>query len=286
MVSHTADQIDAIQSMLRKECYYRSEDYLQNYRFDFQLATSTKQQRAKLVDWCHKVTDYYQMDRDLAAIAVTNFDRFVSSRRNLLLDPQKVQLAMMTSLYTTIKINSRGSMKLKVITMMSKRRHNEKEIVEMEQDMISAVAWHLNPPTAMSFVRCFLSIISLDIIPEFQREIILHHSKLQLELSLREYCFALLDPSYIALGAFSNSLEVADRCAKEKCLHMLSIVSGIDVKSQTFKSVQDALLNIAKEERIALKKKSNFITEIDPTLAQSSASESICNSPRCIVSYN
>jgi len=293
------DYLDTFQSMRRQEQNYRSIDYLGGEHFqkdhDSLLLLNIKNRRSKLVDWCYQVTDYFQLNRDLVETAITNFDRFVSSRSDVVLDQQKFQLAAMTSLYTVIKIHApkKNMMKLKNISVMSKNRYSEKQIADMEQDMIQAAGWYLNPPTSLLFVRCLLCIlVSASVISVSQSEIVLQYSKIQVEMSLGEYYFVCFEPSYIAVAALANSLELMQLHGykieyKQPVLLILFNISEIDVNAVVFRTVQTALFDTFKDKNIIKAKESSSAAPLGGGIAPSTTTASetpICNSPRSIVS--
>ena len=120
--------------------------------------------RFNMVDWCYRMIDFCLLNRETVAIAMNFVDRFVNTDRGkaYLLNTSLYQLVTVTALYTAIKVHEIQAIDLQSLSDISDGTYSLKQIEEVERKMIDALQWRMNPPTAMSFVRCFVIAISPD----------------------------------------------------------------------------------------------------------------------------
>lgn len=238
-----------IQAMRRQEKHYRSEDYTHYFDDVTDSEGDIEQWRFGLVDWCYTVADYLQVNRDTVAIAIINFDRFLSTRRNNAsnIDDEILQLAAMTCLYTAIKMHEPEVLDPKAVSTLSGRFFTEQQIVDMEVEIVMTVQWRLNPPTPMSFVHCFLSTIPD--LTDIERQTILQLTKHQVEMMVKEFQFVYSDASSIALAALSTSMEAVIRdFHPEESLQTISKIYNIDISARTNMIFQEKIIWISLKE--------------------------------------
>jgi Cyclin, N-terminal domain len=117
--------------------------------------------RCIMVDWCYRMIDYCHLNRETVAIAINFVDRFVNSYKGkeYLINNTLYQLVTVTALYTAIKIHEMQSIELQSLTNISNGTYPLEQIEETEREMIKTLKWRMNPPTAISFVRCLLDAV-------------------------------------------------------------------------------------------------------------------------------
>jgi hypothetical protein len=167
--------------------------------------------RYNLVDWCYRMIDFCHLNRETVAIAMNFVDRFVTSEKGTtyLSNSTLYQLVAMTALFTAIKVHEIQAIDLQSLSNISKGTYSLKQIEEVERILIDALHWRMNPPTAMSFVRCFVEAIS----PHFQlsaqaKEKILYLSRVQTEYAVFDHDLIENKMSTIGFCSLLNALPV------------------------------------------------------------------------------
>ena len=108
--------------------------------------------RAQMAAWCYQVVDFCHFRRETAAIAMSYMDRFMSIS-NQTDDRSYYRLACMSSLYLAVKIHEASAMDPQFVAKLSHGAYAPKDIERMENVLLKALQWRVNPPTAMAFAR-------------------------------------------------------------------------------------------------------------------------------------
>jgi hypothetical protein len=165
--------------------------------------------RFVMVKWANTVSDYCNYSKETVAIALSCLDRFVSTKsgQHILLDRHLFQLAAMTALYTSVKINEEEVMDPDTVSALSRGVHSKDAIIEMESKMLTAIQWKVHPPTSMSFVRMILDLVSSDYLTDSVREVIIEKTRPDVETIINEYDFCTYNASLIAFACILNTIE-------------------------------------------------------------------------------
>jgi len=279
-VDQEEELMATVHAIRQQEEIYTPDDYLQNMRnsnkkegennnpFDDFLPID-EDWRSKIVDWCYTVSDRCELDRNTIAISMNIFDRFMSiitietccdgggSNQYCNRGVLYYQLAAMVCLYTAVKIHEPVALEPKVISLMSRNVYSAEEVVEMEQTILHTVQWRLNPPTPMSFVHYFLSMIPTDIVDPKEideYDVILELTKQQIELGIKDYCFVGSYASCMALAALTNAIQAiksttAISSSKFKLKEIISnIITNNNMCSESFILYQDYMWNSSLKE--------------------------------------
>jgi len=206
--------------------------------------------REKMIEWCYQMAEFCKFDGETVAIAISYLDRFVGNTEigsHALYDLSIFQCAAMTALYTAVKINEPAVINAKIVSNLSQGTYTEEQIERMEFNMLQALEWRVNPPTAIAFVRQFLEILPSNILcDQGTRDTIYEISKYQIELALRNSRFLGVKNSIIALASFMNALEsirYLDRRAVEFIERNIPHVLNVDLCSKKFMDAQIVLYN-------------------------------------------
>jgi len=218
--------------------------------------------RCKMVEWCYSISDHFELDRDTVAVAMHIFDRFMSIITTKIRDEEEnsqgvvyYQLAAMVCLYTAVKIHEPVAFEPEIISLMSRGVYSEEQVTDMEQTILHTVQWRLNPPTPMSFVHCFLSMIPTEIIhPKTDEyDVILELTKHQIELGIKDYSSVVSHASSMALAALTNAIQSIKSITTISTLkfRLEEIISNIITDSnmcpESFILHQVSLRNLAKK---------------------------------------
>ena len=116
--------------------------------------------RYKMSQWFYQVVKYCQLNQGTAQLCISNLDRFLSMHPYYLKDREDYQLAAISALYLSIKINNSVKLDMKFLGMLCRGRYKHKDIAAMEQTILHCLGWKVNPPTSIFFVDRYLSLVS------------------------------------------------------------------------------------------------------------------------------
>jgi hypothetical protein len=114
-----------------------------------------------MFNWACTVTDNFQIDREVIAIAFSILDRYVEIeyRSECIVDREDFQLFAMVSMYMAIKTSlSQRKMSVEVLIDMARGFYTHQDIVVTERDILAALDWHVNPPTGIGCCRLYIQL--------------------------------------------------------------------------------------------------------------------------------
>lgn len=119
--------------------------------------------RAKMLDWCSKMVDYFEIDRNTVAVAAYYQDRYLGTvmgeaARN---DRALFRVVSVTSLYIAIKLRvpHRWNVTSHAFAQLCQGSVSGEEINDMETNILFALGWYVNPPIPMEYSEAFLDLI-------------------------------------------------------------------------------------------------------------------------------
>lgn len=176
---------------------------------DIEELESNRSFRGTMVKWAYQILDLVNCQRETADYALSYFDRFLGSTQGsvALCDRPTFQLAFVSCLYSSVKLHEASTMSPVVFSKLSRWTYDEQEIQEMEIIILKSIEWRMNPPTALSFVRQLLGLISLVDLPITSRLAAYDLAKVQIEVVLSDYRFVCVKKSVLAVAAVMNALE-------------------------------------------------------------------------------
>ena len=199
--------------------------------------------REKMAMWTFQVVDYCNLNRHTAELAMRMMDRFLSqnndtaSPRNAstsiaqecLVDRKKYQLAAMTCLYTSIKINEAKFLDPDIIASLSRGMATPAKVVQMEGHILRALDWHIGGPTGTDVVDHLVQLLPKSVPQHVKRSIIerarcaIHQSLLDYELS------TIISPTALGYAALVHSLGGLDEWNRTQYIDRDAIVADTDV---------------------------------------------------------
>lgn len=168
--------------------------------------------RTKMATWSYQVVDFCKFNRETVAISMNLLDRYMSTiaAAPAKADRKIYQLAAMTALYTAIKIHEPEAVEPKLISFLTRGAYTPCEVEQMEMELLTALSWRMNPPTALSFIRLFLDLITDTALDEATVETLYELAKFQTELAVTQYDFLSIHPSAVGYCALINSLKLME----------------------------------------------------------------------------
>ncbi|KAL7540235.1 hypothetical protein ACHAWF_006626 [Thalassiosira exigua] len=215
-----ADDAATLAIMLEQEVTaYACRDYLSCHD-GFDCSRITPRNRAAIVDWCHAIVDRIQCERANVAVAMNILDRFVGApgSEEFLRDRLKYQLAAVTSLYISLKLNEQVTLGSDGFAVLSEGAYDVDDIEETERLILRRLSWRVNPPTSDQVGRRILQLLSP---PGATRELMSEILVEQAEESVRDIRLSSQRPSTIAMAAILNALEHVSDKACDRMLKRL-----------------------------------------------------------------
>lgn len=119
-----------------------------------------------MVTWIQQVQTTLSLSPDTVFIAMSIFDRYLSSGKGnstrVLKEQSKFQLAAITAFYTSIKIHEPIVLGLDMLLVLCRNAYSEADFITMELDILTAIEWRVSHHTAMDAARTLLELILVD----------------------------------------------------------------------------------------------------------------------------
>mmetsp|Transcript_19066 Transcript_19066/g.22036 ORF Transcript_19066/g.22036 Transcript_19066/m.22036 type:complete len:430 (-) Transcript_19066:116-1405(-) len=175
--------------------------------------------------WMYKVVDYYSYDRNIVAIALNFFDRYLANSQTLSsfaslshddasMKNERYELVTATSLYLAIKLfgprkERNENLLLRSFVLMSDSRFQDTHITNMESQMLNALKWKVHPITSQDFVHCFLQFLCQNnaLLSEANQNDLIDLSIYIVELIAMDSQFSFDTPSTIACACIALALK-------------------------------------------------------------------------------
>ena len=187
-----------------------------------------------MTQWAQQVGQYCHYQPETIYTAMTLLDRFLMTTsighddHHVVCDREHYQLAAMTAVYLSAKINEPCVLDVATIAAFSHGIYTPARITAMERTMLTALAWKVHPPTPHSFVRLVLNVVlrtntdeaaaatapdvDVDVYVEEEEQSAAIHAIstrafAQIDALLDEYEFCTIPASTIAWACIVNAME-------------------------------------------------------------------------------
>ena len=175
------------------------------YNVDESIPHLNSSWREKICHWSFNVIDHFDLSREVVAVSMSLFDRFLATRGNRC-NGSTALLASLTTLHIAIKVNEVRKIKLGTLANLSRGQFGPRHIEEMEWNVLTSLEWKIHPPTSMSFISHLLLLLPPQV-DDACKEEIYALSRYITELSVCDSAFVEINPSSVAFAAILNSLE-------------------------------------------------------------------------------
>lgn len=119
--------------------------------------------RAKMLDWCAKMVDYFDIDRSIVATSAYYQDRFLGTKTGEAARNNRsiFRVVSVTSLYIAIKLRvpHRWNITAHAFAQLCQGSVSGDEISDMEIDMLFSLGWNVNPPIPMEYAEAYLDLV-------------------------------------------------------------------------------------------------------------------------------
>ncbi|KAG7353465.1 cyclin-like protein [Nitzschia inconspicua] len=183
--------------------------------------------RRQIAAWVVNIMDACNYKTEYAAITMSLLDRFVHSRdgRHVLLDRSEYQLAALAALYTSVKIHCPQALSPDLVAKLSQGAFTREDVERMEQKLLFALQFRVNPPTVMDFVRSYLCMVPSESLDNQSRAVLLDLASLQAEVSVLDATFISIKASHVAFGSLMNAIESTFLDNSDFCEDIMKIIS-------------------------------------------------------------
>ncbi|KAL7538960.1 hypothetical protein ACHAXR_012497 [Thalassiosira sp. AJA248-18] len=203
---HTLECIEAMRSQedTSSSCY----NYLQSSACNNEDIDEAC--RKSMVVWCQQVQKALKLSPETVWIAISYFDRYLSSGKgksqDALENQYKFQLAAITSFYIAVKIYEPVELDVATLAKLCKGYYAESKILSMETDILFALEWRVSCPTPMDFVMHLLELL-----PEkISTEGLLVASQKHVEHTSTDFYFTFCKPSVVGASCLASCLAGTD----------------------------------------------------------------------------
>jgi hypothetical protein len=250
-------KMDTLQVMLRQEDSYVTGDYLHQQRepetANGPLHHVDANCREMMATWAYSVIDYCDFQRETVEVSMSCLDRFLLTEygRSALEDRDLFQLAAMTTVYTAVKLHETAALDLDFIAHLSRGAYSQDMVETMEETLLYALKWRVNPPTALAFVRQYLEL--LPCVDERVRQSVYEVARFQTELAVKEYWFLTVKASALAYCALLNALEsheIEDRILNQ-AFYVLEEVTGLAFHCGQISTIRNRLLKALSNQPVS-----------------------------------
>jgi len=190
----------------QEDMIYSKVDSLQQFNASDVIDAGCRKQ---MVQWCYEVVDFCELSHNSVEIAMSYFDRFLSTSqgRCALNDKGIYQLACMTALYTAVKVHEPICLDPSLLSNLSQGLYSPEQFEAMEKCILSALQWRMNPPTTREFLRLYLDCIPLTNLSSDERDCLLKEASAQAELAVADSSMIATKASTIAFYALLVAMQ-------------------------------------------------------------------------------
>ena len=224
-----------------------------SYRYDIYWCSSHEVQldsqlnvswREKICQWSYNVVDHFDLPRELVAISLDLFDRYMATIGNQC-SGNMALLASLTTLHIAIKIHAEKRIKISTLASLSRGQFGPQHIEEMEWQILSAVGWKLHPPTLFALITHLLMMVPNDTHHSVRKELF-ELSIYMAELSVCDSYFVRVKASTVAFAAILNVIDELpysrfSASARESYLRDLAECFGLDRRSTSVIAARERL---------------------------------------------
>mmetsp|Transcript_21275 Transcript_21275/g.30456 ORF Transcript_21275/g.30456 Transcript_21275/m.30456 type:complete len:415 (-) Transcript_21275:60-1304(-) len=245
----TGELVDQTLVLLEQENspHYKCRDYLHSNSSSSKESRVSAEARAKVARWLADIVDYFSLQRQTVAMAMSYVDIFVSLRHERRASEArrsvtKFQLLALVCLSIATKSLEVAHLDVETLVTASQGCYSADDIREMEIIVLNALQWRLCAPTSLPIAHRAIALLT-KVIPRLKNEAnkrssvtscLVEFTRLQLELAVTDYTSSVLrKPSTVALASILNSMDLLDFDNRERTAfsRVVSELTGLDIHS-------------------------------------------------------
>ncbi|XP_073340381.1 G1/S-specific cyclin-E2-like [Pagrus major] len=143
-----------LKMVIREQNYRHSKSFIQKH------PSIQPKMRSILLDWLIEVSEAYTLHRQTFYLAQDYFDRFMLTQNGV--EKSMLQLIGITCLFIASKMEEACPPKLSQMAYVTAGTYYEDEILQMELIILKALKWNLCPETAVSWLKLYFQMASMN----------------------------------------------------------------------------------------------------------------------------
>jgi len=209
-------------------------------------------ERQRICEWNFNVIDHFDFNREIASISLNYLDRYLNLNIGMI-KGKTFQLVAMTSLFIAIKIYEPKVVRMSSFIELGRGYFTIDHMTKMEYSILWTLSWHVHPPTPLSFVRNFITLLqetgcSSTIVLEIKQI-----AQFITELSVCDYYFTTHKSSSVGLGALLTAFDAFSEASlslhiRHAFLVLVQSVAGLEPSSEEVLDCKDRLCEAYFEE--------------------------------------
>jgi hypothetical protein len=119
-----------------------------------------------VVSWMYQMAEIFHLQDSVVYVASYYLDKTVEYEKDshfIIQTPKDYQLASLTCLHLAMKLMERQVFPMVQLLQLGQGAFVEKDVIQMERNVITALQWRMYPPTPNCFLEEFLTLL-LDIV--------------------------------------------------------------------------------------------------------------------------
>jgi hypothetical protein len=214
----------------QEEDGYFYSNYIVGSKLDMDLYSNW---REKICHWSYNVVDHFNLSREIVAISMSLFDRFVATQ-GAECDGNLALLVSLTTLHLAVKLHETKKIKLSTLASLSRGQFGPEDIEVMEWEILKALKWNVHPPTTVSFISHLLLFLPVEVRQAVRKDLF-EMSRYLTELSVCDTALVEVKPSSIAYAIILSVMEeMGYSCIsagmREKFIRLVRENVGLDPK--------------------------------------------------------
>jgi len=166
--------------------------------------------REAMVTWVTQLQETLSFSPDTVWIAMSLFDRYLGSGKgnsqDALKSKCKFQLAAITALYTAVKIYEPVILDIEMMVQICRGSYKKSDMVDMENDILSALNWQVAVHSPMDFARCLLELLP-EYLPPRVYNSLLETCQKHVDFAVSDVSFLSYAPSVVGTSCLLSALS-------------------------------------------------------------------------------
>ena len=211
--------------------------------------------RERMAEWSYQVVDHFGYNREVVALSMSFFDRYLSSWSTDTVDSMReFQLLSASTLFLACKLHyntnedcsrpQQGQLGASTLAKLSRGYFTAEQVEATEILILSHLGWRVHPPTALAFLKHLLLLLPCDARTPHERGQLEAKSNFLLELSVMDGAFVGYKRHTIALAAILCSFNLS---GERRQLYADTVYNATSLKFNTEEIVEciDRLIKIS-----------------------------------------
>ncbi|XP_074542842.1 G1/S-specific cyclin-E2-like isoform X2 [Halichoeres trimaculatus] len=254
-----------VKMVSRGQTYTRSKNLLKRH------PTLQPKMRSILLDWMIEVSEEYTLHRQTFYLAQDYFDRFMMTQENI--EKNMLQLIGITCVFIASKVEEACPPKLSQMAYITAGTYFEEEILQMELIILKALRWKLCPETAVSWLKLYFQMASMNINSDlleqqFPQDVYIQMTRLLdlciLNINSLDFEYRVLAASVLSHFIPVETVEKVSGLSKDAvqlCVNWMAPFVGL--VSQSGKVTLKDFVGIKGDDRHNIQTHTDYLTMLD-----------------------